>query len=262
LLEDPCLADFNPEFYLVALQKIIRDRRPLVTLLGHTAQGMDLSPALAARLSLPLVTDCLEAQLVDGTLQVQRQIYGGKINASLSVKPSSQYLITLRPGAFPADTVQDKDGLSEIIPAPVWEGLRGRRFLNYLDAQLEDLDIADAGILVSVGRGIGKPESISLVQDFADTIGATLSCSRPVADKGWLPKSRQVGTSGKTVRPKVYLALGISGAFQHQAGMKNSGTIIAVNKDSRAPIFSVAHYGIVGDLFQILPVLMEKFVKK
>jgi len=122
----------------------------------------------------------------------------------------------------------------------------------------EDVDIAAADILVSIGRGIGKPENIPLIEAFARRLGATLSCSRPVADEGWLPKSRQVGTSGKTVRPKIYIALGISGAYQHQAGMKNAQTIIAVNTDSRAPIFNVAHYGIVADIFQVIPVLEEK----
>ncbi|MBA7710779.1 Electron transfer flavoprotein subunit alpha [subsurface metagenome] len=134
--------------------------------------------------------------------------------------------------------------------------------MDYLEAELEDVDIATADILVSIGRGIGKPENIPLVQEFADSIGATLSCSRPVADEEWLPKSRQVGTSGKTVRPKLYIALGISGAYQHQAGMKNADTIIAVNTDPRAPIFTITHYGIVEDMFQVLPLLTEKFAKK
>jgi electron transfer flavoprotein alpha subunit len=177
------------------------------------------------------------------------------------MKPSDRYLITLRPGSIPAEPDSGKSGEIEELPIPDWSGLKGRRFLEYLEAALEDVDIAAADILVSIGRGIGKPENIPIAQDFADAIGATLACSRPVADKEWLPKSRQVGTSGKTVRPKIYLALGISGAFQHQAGMKNSGTIIAVNKDPKAPIFNVAHYGIVADLFQVLPVLQEKFAK-
>ena len=150
----------------------------------------------------------------------------------------------------------------ETFPPPDWTNLKGRQFLKYLEAELGDVDIAAADILVSIGRGIGKKENIPIVQDFADLIGATLSCSRPVDDEEWLPKSRQVGTSGKTVRPKIYIALGISGAYQHQAGMKNADTIIAVNKDPKAPIFNVAHYGIVEDLFKVLPLLSEKFAKK
>ena len=261
LMDDPELANYNADSYLMALEAVIKDRKPVLTLIGHTATGMDLAPALASRLSLPSVTDCVEVSLAGGTPEVLRQVYGGKINAHLVMKPADQYLITVRTGSFSSDTEQGKAAETEMLPSPDWTGLRGRRFLDYLEAVLEDVDIADADILVSIGRGIGKPENIPAVQDFADSIGATVSCSRPVADKEWLPKSRQVGTSGKTVSPKIYIALGISGAFQHQAGMKNSGTIIAVNKDPRAPIFNVAHYGIVADMFQVLPLLAEKFAK-
>ena len=258
----PELGDFNADFYLAALEAVLEARHPLLTVIGHTAAGMDLAPALSARLSLPLVTDCVEARITAKRLEVLRQIYGGKINARLAMKPSDHYLLTVRPGIFAGERQPGKSTELESVPAPSWSTLRGRKFLGYLEPELEDLDIGDADILVSVGRGIGKPENIPIAQAFADRIGATLSCSRPVSDKGWLPKSRQVGTSGKTVRPKIYLALGISGAFQHQAGMKNSDTIIAVNKDPKAPIFNVAHFGVVADLFQVLPLLTEKFGKK
>ena len=262
VMDDPELANYNADPYLMALETVITNRKPIVTLIGHTAAGMDLAPAIAARLSLPLITDCVEVNLADGRLEVLRQIYGGKINAHLIMKSYDQYLISLRTGSFQAEHNQGKSGDIEKIPAPAWTGLKGRRFLDYVEAEPEDVDISDANILVSVGRGIGKVENIPLAQDFADTIGATLSCSRPVSDKGWLPKGRQVGTSGKTVRSKIYIALGISGAFQHQAGMKNSDTIIAVNKDPKAPIFNVAHYGIVADMFQVIPLLAEIFRKK
>ena len=262
VMDDPELANYNADPYLMALETVITNRKPIVTLIGHTAAGMDLAPAIAARLSLPLITDCVEVNLADGRLEVLRQIYGGKINAHLIMKSYDQYLISLRTGSFQAEHNQGKSGDIETTPAPAWTRLKGRRFLDYIEAEPEDVDISDASILVSVGRGIGKVENIPLAQDFADTIGATLSCSRPVSDKGWLPKGRQVGTSGKTVRSKIYIALGISGAFQHQAGMKNSDTIIAVNKDPKAPIFNVAHYGIVADMFQVIPLLTEIFRKK
>lgn len=261
LMEDPELAHYNADQYLMAMETVIKTRNPIVTLIGHTAMGMDLAPSMAARLSLPLVTDCVEVNVVDKKLDVLRQIYGGKINAHLSMKPSDQYLITLRPGSLDAEVEQGKSADAQTISAPSWTDLKGRQFLGYLEAELEDVDIAAADILVSIGRGIGKPENIPLVQDFADSIGATLSCSRPVADEEWLPKSRQVGTSGKTVRPKIYIAFGISGAYQHQAGMKNADTIIAVNTDPRAPIFTIAHYGIVEDMLKVLPLLTEKFAK-
>jgi electron transfer flavoprotein alpha subunit len=262
LMEHFELAHYNADPYIVAMETVINSRKPILTLMGHTTMGMDLAPALATRLSLPLVTDCVDASLKDGMLEVLRQIYGGKVNAQLVMKPSGHYLITLRTGSFEAEVEQGNSGSVETLRAPAWTHLKGRRFLGYLEAALEDVDIATADILVSVGRGIGKQENIPLVQDFADLIGATVACSRPVADEEWLPKSRQVGTSGKTVRPKIYIALGISGAYQHQAGMKNADTIIAVNKDPKAPIFNVAHYGIVEDLFKVLPLLSEKFAKK
>ncbi len=262
IMEDPELAHYNADQYLVVMETVIRERNPLLTLIGHTALGIDLAPALATRLSLPLVTDCVEFTVEGKGLGALRQIYGGKINAQLTMKPSNQYLISVRPGSFGAEAQQGKSGELQAISAPAWTNLTGRRFLGYVEAELDDIDIAAADVLVSIGRGIGKPENIPLAQEFADAIGATMSCSRPVADEQWLPKSRQVGTSGKTVRPKVYIALGISGAYQHQVGMKNSDTIIAVNKDQLAPIFTIAHYGIVDDLLKVLPVLKEKFAKK
>jgi electron transfer flavoprotein alpha subunit len=150
----------------------------------------------------------------------------------------------------------------EALAPPAVGGRRARRLLGYEQSELEDVDIAAADVLVSVGRGVGKPENMAAVEAFASAIGATLSCSRPVADKGWLPKSRQVGTSGKVVRPKVYLALGISGAYQHVAGMRGADTIIAVNRDPAAPIFDVAHYGIVADMFDVLGPLQQRLSAK
>jgi len=262
LMEDSELANYNADQYLMAMETVIKTRNPTLTLIGHTAMGMDLAPSMAARLSLPLASDCVEINLTERRLDVLRQIYGGKINAWLTMKPSDQYLITVRTGSFDAEVEQGKSADVQTVPAPSWTNIKGRQFLGYLEAALEDVDISAADILVSIGRGIGKPENIPLAQEFADSIGATLSCSRPVADEEWLPKSRQVGTSGKTVRPKIYIAFGISGAYQHQAGMKNADTIIAVNTDPRAPIFTIAHYGIVEDMFQVLSLLTEKFAKK
>ena len=262
MMEDPELAHYNADQYLAAMETVIHERKPFLTLIGHTALGMDVAPAISMRLSLPLVTDCVDVTIEGEELRALRQIYGGKINAQLTMKPSDQYLISVRPGSFAAEAEQGKSGELEALSAPAWKDLKGRRFLEYAEAELEDIDIAAADILVSIGRGIGKPENIPLAQEFADAIGATMSCSRPVADEQWLPKSRQVGTSGKTVRPKVYIALGISGAYQHQVGMKNADTIIAVNKDPLAPIFTIAHYGIVDDLLKVLPALKEKFATK
>jgi len=262
VMDDPELANYNADYYIIALEGVIKDRMPFTTFIGHTSMGMDIAPALAARLSLPLATDCTEVTIAEGSIAVLRQIYGGKINALLTMKPSDRYLISVRTGCFDAEAEQGKSGTIETLSAPSWTNLKGRTFLQYLEAELEDVDISAADLLVSVGRGIGKPENIPLAQAFADAIGATLSCSRPVADEQWLPKSRQVGTSGKTVRPKIYIALGISGAYQHQAGMKHADTIMAVNTDPKAPIFNIAHYGIVADMLEVLPQLTERFAKR
>lgn len=261
VIEDGELANCNVAPYVRVLQQVLDARKPLLTLIGHTAAGMEIAPAIAARLSLPLVTDCIDLRLTDDSLTAVRQMYGGKINADLVMKPFERYVATVRPGSFSMEGLEAKSAQVETLPAPDWGGSLGRRFLGYVEAEAADVDIAAADILVSIGRGIGKPENVPLAQEFAEAIGASLSCSRPVADEGWLPKSRQVGTSGKTVRPKIYIALGISGAYQHQAGMKNAETIIAVNTDPQAPIFSVAHYGIIGDVMQVLPVLKKRFSK-
>lgn len=257
--DDVRFADYNAPDYLLALSTIIRSRRPHLVVMGHTAQGMDLAPVLALRTALPLVTDCLGFEWTEKQVLAHRQLYAGKIDARLILKPADAYMISLRPGNFEGPPDTGKAAIFEAVSVPVEDGPPARRFVEYIAAKTEDVDIADAEILVSIGRGIGKPENIPLAEAFARAIGGTLSCSRPVADNQWLPKTRQVGTSGKTVRPKIYIALGISGAFQHQAGMKHADTIIAVNTDPEAPIFSVAHYGIVGDLLEVLPVLTKRF---
>ncbi|NNG01995.1 MAG: electron transfer flavoprotein subunit alpha/FixB family protein [Desulfobacteraceae bacterium] len=259
VMNDPALADYSADAYLAVLSRLITDRKPSITLIGHTAMGMDLGPALAVRTGIPYASDCIALELDDGQLNVERQIYGGKINTHLKLKPADTYLAGIRPGNVEPMSAGDKSTQLLDVAAPEFSEGQRRQFIEYIEAAMEDVDIAAADILVSVGRGIGKPENIPVAESFAQKIGATLSCSRPVADEGWLPKSRQVGTSGKTVRPKVYIALGISGAYQHQAGMKNAQTIIAVNTDPAAPIFNVAHYGIVGNVMAVLPELEKHF---
>jgi len=261
-VEHPDLAHCDALPYLAVLEAVLRQRQPVLTLIGHTAAGMDLAPALAARLALPLFTDCLDVQLgPEGVVGLTRQVYGGKLQSHLTPRPRASSLVSVRPGSFPADGAAMPTEI-ERVPAPDLGPRRRRRWLRYLEAEIADIDIAAAPLLVSVGRGVGKQENMAAVEAFAHAIGATLACSRPVADKGWLPKSRQVGTSGKTVRPRVYIALGISGSYQHLAGMHNADTIIAVNRDPAAPIFDVAHYGVVADMFEVLPRLRERFASK
>lgn len=256
-------AAYNADDYLAVLTELIGTRKPRLVLIGHTAMGMDLAPALAVRAGLPLVTDCVGLAMPGGRLEVRRQVYGGKLDARVELKPADGYVVTVRPGCFAAAVGAKAAGAAEVeeVAGPGAIAARRRRFIGFLDAEAADVDITAAEVLVSVGRGVGKEENIEILRAFADRIGATLSCSRPVADKGWLPKSRQVGTSGKSVKPKVYLAFGISGAYQHVAGMHNADTIIAVNKDPSAPIFKVAHYGVVGDMFDVIPKLQERFTK-
>jgi len=260
LVEHPALADYNPEAYLPVLADLVGSLAPELVLLPHTSQGMDLGPALAGRLGLPLITDCTAISANDDGLVVRRQAYAGKIVETLVLRRADTTILTLQVGAFAEaapglQSVTVERTVAELSPR------HDRRLLEYVRAAAGDVDIGAADILVAVGRGIGKQDNIALAQRLADTIGATLACSRPVTDAGWLPKSRQVGTSGKTVRPKLYIALGISGAFQHLAGMKGADTIIAVNKDPAAPIFKVAHYGVVADVLEVLPALAQALAR-
>jgi electron transfer flavoprotein alpha subunit len=258
LIEDDRLQFSNSSMYQPVLAHLLAERRPILTLVAHSTQGMDLAPSLAVQMKFPLATDCLGIDWVGNGWSMTRQMYGGKLNAGVSFKREGPSMITVRPGAFPASEAPSLHGEIVSFPASLPEGNPAKRFLEYLEAAASDVDITQADILVSVGRGIKGNENIPMVREFADAIGGVLACSRPVVDKKWLPKGCQVGTSGKTVKPKVYIALGISGAFQHLAGMKGAGTIIAVNKDPKAPIFGVSQYGIVGDLFKIVPALKDK----
>jgi electron transfer flavoprotein alpha subunit len=257
LVEDQKLENFNSETYQQALRHVVEREKPFLLLIGHTAFGMDLAPSLAVRINAPLATDCIDVLVEDKQIRAIRQTYGGKVNVQVCFKPAEHSIVTIRPASFSVEEYS-MDGEIVRVTSPLTEEIASKRFLQYVEAATGKVDITQAPILVSVGRAIKDPENISMVQELADSLGAALSCSRPVVDKKWLPKDRQVGTSGKTVKPKVYIAIGISGAFQHVAGMKGSGIIIAINRDPKAPIFSVAHYGIVGDLFKIIPALKGK----
>ncbi len=258
VFEDDRLSTYNSDLYVGIIADVMKDRRPFLTLIGHTSWGMDYAPAVSVRTGAPLTTDVSDILLKEGQVQVIRQMYSGKVYAKVSFKPSDGYLATVRPAAFSANLAEERRG--EIIQKAVPDGLQPprRTFTAFEDTAAGDVDITQADLLVSVGRGIGEAENIPVVQELADLLGGTLSCSRPVVDKNWLPKYHQVGTSGKTVKPKVYLALGISGAFQHVAGIAGADCVIAVNKDKKAPIFRVADYGISEDLFKVVEALKEK----
>jgi len=257
VVDDERLANFNQAVYQRVLTYLIRERRPLLTIIGHTSFGMDLAPSLAVETELPLATDCIGLEVQDGKLLAVRQMYGGKVNAVVSFPGATQYMVTIRQGAFAAGNAGEK---GEVVSAdsPLKEEIKGRKFLGYVEAEAGEVDITQANVVVAVGRGIKKKENLPVVEELAYRLGGVLACSRPAVDLEWLPKDRQVGQSGKTVKPKIYLAVGISGAFQHVLGMKGSDTIIAINKDSNAPIFNIADYGIVDDLFKVVPALSAK----
>lgn len=258
VVEDERLEDFNSELYQKALTSLLTERKPTLTLIGHTACGMDLAPSLAAELDLPLATDCVGFEFESSRLLVIRERYGGKLQSKVSFKESQQYMTTVRQAAFPIKELEPLDGQIVAVDSPLTEEAKRKKFIEYVEAAVGDVDITQSEIIVAVGRGIKEQENLEIMQKLAEAVGGVLAGSRPVIDSGWLPPDRQVGQSGKTVKPKLYIAVGISGASQHLAGMKASDTIVAINKDPGAPIFNVATYGIVDDLFKVVPALTEQ----
>jgi len=258
LVEDDRFRDFNGDLYKEILFRLIQEHQPSMILMGHTPWGMDFAPSLAIKTGFPIATDCVNILVDGGPPKAVRQIYSGKLFSKVSLRESKGYLFTVRSGAFPADKVGERQ--AEVIKKEIQEDLPEvrRRFVGFEDTGAGEVDIAQAELLVSIGRGIGEQDNVGIMKELADLMGGVLSCSRPVVDKNWLPKYHQVGTSGKSVKPKVYLAFGISGAFQHLAGIGGAGTVIAINKDKKAPIFRVADYGVVDDLFKIADALKAK----
>jgi len=253
--EDPALADFNPEAYLRVLEAVVSQRTPRIVLVANTSMGMDLAAPLAARTRLPLVAYCRHVWAEDGKVVARSQIYGGKIMAEVALE--GRGILSVLAGSFPAEAGRvDGEPDVQTFPAPPLDGVR-TKFTRLVEPEASDVDITRQEILVAVGRGIGDKENLPLAEDLADALGGVVCASRPLIDNGWLPKTRQVGKSGLTVKPKLYLAAGISGAPEHVEGMKDSELIIAINSDPRAPIFDVAHYGVVGDLFDLLPAFAE-----
>jgi len=258
LIDDARLENFNSEAYQRVLTHLITQRKPSLILIGHTAFGMDLAPSLATSLNLPLATDCIDLDFEEEKLAVVRQVYGGKVNVKAQLRKSESYIATIRPATFEAKEITPQGGEIIKIKSPLSEDIEYKRFIEYVQPPTGEVDITAADILVGVGRGIKDADNVPIVEELAGTLGGVLACSRPIVDKEWLPSDRQVGTSGKTVKPKLYMAIGISGAFQHITGMKNSDLIIAINKDPKAPIFRVADYGVVEDLFKVVPLLKSK----
>lgn len=253
-LADPALDRYSPDAYETALRTAFTERAPRLIIVPNTTVGMDLAAGLAALLGLPLAAYCVGLAADGDAVVATCQIYGGKILAEVAL--AGPGVVSIVPGSYaPADG--RKDG------APPIEEVTGTsparmRLVDYSVAESGDVDITKQAVLVSVGRGIGGPENLEVAEQLATALGGVVAGSRPVTDSGWLPKSRQVGKSGVTVKPKLYLALGISGAPEHLQGMKDSELIVAINSDAGAPIFNVAHYGIVGDLLEVVPALTGK----
>ncbi len=257
LCQHPSLASYTPEAHQRALAAVLRARTPRVTLVANTAMGMDLAAGLSGQLGWPLVAYCRDARLEDGRLRATSQIYGGKILAEAEVE-AAHALLSILAGSFPAEAGRGtgSPAIEEVSP-PV-AGPARVRFKRLIRPEGGDVDIAREAVLVSVGRGIQSKDNLPLVEDLAAALGGALAASRPIVDQGWLPKTRQVGKSGMTVKPKLYVAVGISGAPEHLEGMRGAELIVAVNTDRNAPIFNVAHFGVMSDLFDVLPLLTEK----
>ncbi|MGQ4555348.1 FAD-binding protein [Halobellus sp. GM3] len=249
--------EFNHDVYVQAVEQLYEAVDPAVVVTPNSVNGLDYAPAVARGLDCPIVTNLVDAAVDEGTLIATREQYGSKVEVDLEVD-GFPCLLTLREGEWEsAPTGGDADVRAAEVA--IDESAVGSTVTGFEAVAAGDVDISEADFLVSVGRGIEEEENLELVEELCEVTGATLSSSRPIVDSGWLPANRQVGQSGKTVTPDVYLAIGISGAVQHLAGMKGSETIIAVNTDPDAPIFDVADYGIVGDLFDVVPELIDAF---
>ncbi len=250
--------EFDPDTFESAISALIAERKPDVVLVAHSVDSFGFAAALAAKLGLGFATDVFKVEREDGELVATRGGYGQKVSVEVDFPGRGTVLLALRGNVFKPPEQKASPRVSEFSAPPVPSRSTGRAFIEL--AAADDVDMAAAEFILTIGRGIGEEAKVAQFKELADAIGATLGCSRPIADAGWLPKSRQVGQSGKTASAcKLYIAMGVSGAIQHLAGMKHVATIIAVNSDAEASIFGVAKYGIVGDIFEIAEELRRCF---
>ena len=256
-VDHPVLSEFSSEAYTRVLVELIREEPPRVMLLGETSMGADVASTLSARLDIPIVGQCQSASVEGNQIIFVSQIYGGKIRAEGSL-PEPMALMTMVPGGFKAEAGQSTQS-PELIPTspPDLENLKVTH-KQFIEPEVGDVDIAKEPMLVAVGRGIQQEMNLELAEELAQALNAQLCASRPVVDQGWMSTSRLVGKSGITVKPKLYFAIGISGAPEHAEGIGDSEILIAVNTDEQAPIFDIANYGAAADLFDLIPVLTEK----
>ena len=253
------LGTYTPDGYADAWEQVIKATNPRYVVMSHTYQVRDFAPKVAARLGREVVGDCIRYKAEGGKLVLSRRIFLGKLDADVTIGGDAPYFVTFQSGSFRGENAEKGSAAIETMDVAVGD-IRMTPESPFQEAKAT-IDLTKSQIIVAVGRGIKSQENIALAQQLADALGADLAASRPICDADWLPIDRQIGSSGQTVAPKVYIALGISGAIQHIVGMKNAGTIIAINKDSEAPIFDIADYGIVGDLFEAVPVMIDEIKK-
>lgn len=253
-VQHPSLKTYTSDGYLIALEQLVKQTDPAYVMLPHTYQVRDFAPALATRFKQVLISDVIAIH--DGPVFV-RQLLQGKLNADYKQSGPGPCFVSVQAGTFRAEAVEAGTAtVGSFTPQLEASQIRNKPGEPFREAA-QTVDLSAAPVIVSVGRGIGEQENISIVEELAAALGAELAASRPICDNGWLPMERQVGSSGQTVSPKLYLAVGISGAIQHLVGMKGSKTVIAINKDENAPIFEVADYGVIGDLFEVVPALTK-----
>lgn len=253
------LATYTPDAYADAWEHVIKATNPQYVIMSHTYQVRDFAPKVAARLGREVVGDCIRYRAQGGKLVLTRRIFLGKLDADVTIGGDAPYFITFQSGAFRGDAAEKGTAAVETMDVNIGD-VRMTPEAPFQEAKAS-VDLTKSEIIVAVGRGIKSQENLAVAQQLADALGADVAASRPICDSEWLPIDRQIGSSGQTVAPKLYIALGISGAIQHIVGMKNSSTIVAVNKDAEAPIFDIADYGIVGDLFEAVPVMIEEIKK-
>jgi len=262
-VESPKLEPYTPDAFSAALKPFLESRKPKLVLMPHTYQVRDFVPKLATAMARTAITDCIGYKKVGDQLHFTRQMFQGKLAADVSFTCDAPWFVTFQNGAFRGDKVEAGASAApvETVSAEIADGVIRNKPQEVFKEAKQAVDLTQAEIIVSIGRGIKEQKNIDLAKQLADALGGEIAASRPICDSGWLPMDRQIGSSGQTVAPKLYLALGISGAIQHIVGMKGSRTIVAVNKDSEAPIFEIADYAVVGNLFDIVPPLIEE-VKK
>jgi len=262
-VEDDKLAEYTPDGYVAALKQVVEQLDPKLVIFSHTYQVRDFAPRLAAALGKTFVTDCVAYGVDGGDVVFTRQIFQGKINTDVRVTAAPPIFASFQAGSYRADKAAAGDAPAAIKSLEVNLAdvvIRSRPEEKFQEAK-QAVDLTQAPLIVAVGRGIKSQENIAIIQELAKAMGAEIAASRPICDNEWLPMDRQIGSSGQTVAPKLYLAVGISGAIQHVVGMKNSQTIVAINKDAEAPIFDIADYGIVGDLFELVPAITAEIKK-